>query len=195
MESGGEVACGFIEGQATHGYPEIEDVAVGCAGRMEALESTFAQVHRERSRVCSPTIVEGTGPAALRVYIDAQEVLKYLTKLLGDNGVPIGPISMNNFAAGVIIHELAHQLDKTSGHYKDSNGDGQDNQPDDFQTVQFKYDQAPLPAGYYYQDYYTAVGAGFNREFKFGHAWQENSFVTNMALAASGAVPNPFLDP
>ena len=87
-------------------------------------------------------------------------------------------------APGVIIHEMAHQLDRTPGHYPDSDGNGTANQPSDLETVQFDYTQRPRPAGYVFEDYVAPV--------KYGHAFksQIGSFITNMLLDRTS-----FLDP
>ena len=101
---------------------------------------------------------------------------------------PGTPVIMKIFLAGAIIHELAHQLDRTPGHYPDSDGDGTPNTLSDYQTVQFDYTQAANKRpGYFGQDYYPLP----DLEFKFGHAFasKRGTFVTNMLLG-----PTSFLD-
>ena len=77
-------------------------------------------------------------------------------------------LNFNTFLAGVIIHEVAHQLLSSDGHYKDADGDGNSNRASDFQTVQFDYTQDPATIpGYNYQDYYPLPG----QTFKFAHGF------------------------
>ena len=68
-EAGGEEQGGLVEGEAVDGGPEVEDVAVGGAVGLEALEDIFAEVDRA-GRLAGGRIgcrggMEGTGAAAL----------------------------------------------------------------------------------------------------------------------------------
>jgi hypothetical protein len=112
-------------------------------------------------------------------YQDAKEAFKKVEKLAQ-------PRYLQDFVAGVIIHEMAHQLDSTPGHYPDADGDGTKNTLSDYQTVQFDYTQpnqkppTPLP-GYTYQDYFP--------DFRYGHAWanmDKKTFLLNMHLGPGG---------
>ena len=126
-------------------------------------------------------------------YQDAQRAFRGLQRLRGAQ-----VRNFDTFAAGVIIHELAHQLTQGGGHYADSTGDGDANKTDDFASVQFDYTQRPLPAGYVFQDYYPLPGT----TFQFGHAWKSaivaplgglqplGTVITNMRLKNS-FLPDP----
>jgi hypothetical protein len=94
--------------------------------------------------------------------------------------VDIPKVDFDTFSAGVITHELAHQLDYRLGHNADADGDGRANQGSDFETVQFDYTQKPLPAGYYHQDYWGVT-------IKYGHGNKADDFFpATMYLPADG---------
>jgi hypothetical protein len=90
------------------------------------------------------------------------------------------PYNFDAYAAGVITHELAHQLSADAGHYADSDADGsQAPTSSDFRTVQFNYTLAPLQ-GYFYQDYWYPI--------RYGHGSSNDQqgkptgFLANMDL-------------
>lgn len=61
----GQMTGGFVRGKPVDGTPEIEDVASGCARRMETLENVLAQVNGKRAVFGTLGAVDRTGPAAL----------------------------------------------------------------------------------------------------------------------------------
>src|SRR5207302_40482 len=61
-------------------------------------------------------------------YRDAQTLFKEVLTKTRDTPKDEKPLKFDTFAAGVIIHELAHQLDKKGPHYPDSDGNGSPNQ-------------------------------------------------------------------
>src|SRR5271154_2952131 len=56
---------GLVEGQLVYRRPEVQDVAVGTTGGVEALEHVFAQMRRKRRLRVVGLAVQRTGSAAL----------------------------------------------------------------------------------------------------------------------------------
>jgi len=50
--------------------------------------------------------------------------------------------NFDNYSSGIIIHELCHPC-STGDHYDDADGDGNDDQPNDFKTIMYNYFEAP----------------------------------------------------
>lgn len=98
---------------------------------------------------------------------------------------------------GVAVHELAHQLDNTPGHYSDSNGNGKKfelaagygdaDDPGDSGAVQFDYPDAKSGApGYRSEDYWMT-------KLKFGQGVLDG-FLRNVNLSWQGMVDRPPTD-
>jgi hypothetical protein len=103
-------------------------------------------------------------------------------------------ITPTTFLTGVAIHELAHQLDFTKGHYPDADGNGNigGNTASDFASVQFAYLQNPLPAAYLYQDYWGVkpVADTFPATTRFGQGLHDG-FLRSSYLDLKGFLDNP----
>jgi len=110
----------------------------------------------------------------------------------------------------VAIHELAHQLDFTNGHYKNANGDTNgagapiEDAGEDLWSVQFDYTRNPLveigkpipppvPTGYLYQDYWGVkpVADNFPATTRFGQGLHDG-FLRTMFLDRRGFMDDPW---
>lgn len=131
-------------------------------------------------------------------------------RFLDRNKLGTQTLNFDTLVAGVIIHELAHQLIQGTGHFNDADGNGTPNQPSDFASVQFNCEQlsllqppAAVVAGYNGQDYYPLPG----ETFQFGHGWDDillsggEQLFPNAAKGGDGTVitnmrlKNSFLPP
>jgi hypothetical protein len=129
---------------------------------------------------------------------------------LDTNKLGTQTLNFDTLVAGLIIHELAHQLIQGTGHFNDADGNGTPNQVSDFASVQFNYEQLSLASppkavkdGYNGQDYYPLPG----QTFQFGHGWDDiflaggEQLFPNPAKGGAGTVSttmrlkNSFLPP